>query len=111
MALFGRSKEPFLRKFMGLEHGILSHDAFSDLFKALDPDSFQLAMQRLVERFAGELDGVVAIDGKCLRRSFCRASGKSQLHLVQAFASHSGMILGQIAVADKSNEITATAIA
>lgn len=107
MALFGRSKERFLRKFMDLEHGIPSHDAFSDLFKALDPAGFQPVMQRLVDRFADELDGVVAIDGKCLRRSFCRASGKSPLHLVQAFCSHTGLVLGQIAVDDKSNEITA----
>jgi len=96
-----------LRKFMSLEHGIPSHDAFSDLFKALDPASFQQVMLRLVERFAGELDGVIAIDGKCLRRSFCRASGKSPLHLVQAFSSHTGLVLGQIAVDEKSNEITA----
>lgn len=107
MALFGRSKEQFLRKFMVLEHGIPSHDAFSDLFKALDPVSFQPVMQRLVDRFAGELEGVVAIDGKCLRRSFCRASGKSPLHLVQAFSSQDGLVLGQIAVDEKSNEITA----
>lgn len=107
MALFGRSKEAFLRKFMSLEHGIPSHDAFSDLFNALDPVGFQPVMQRLVDRFADELDGVVAIDGKCLRRSFCRASGKSPLHLVQAFSSRTGLVLGQIAVDDKSNEITA----
>ncbi len=107
MALFGRAKEPFLRKFMVLEHGIPSHDAFSDLFNALDPDNFQQVMVRLVDKFAGELDGVVAIDGKSLRRSFCRASGKSPLHLVQAFCSQASMVLGQIAVDEKSNEITA----
>ncbi len=58
MVLFGRSKEPFLRKFMILEHGIPNHDAFSDLFKALDPASFQQVMLRLVDRFAGELEGL-----------------------------------------------------
>ncbi len=70
MALFGRIKEPFLRTFMGLEHGIPSHDAFSDLFNALDPATFQKAMMRLVEAFADELGEVIAIDGKAVRRSF-----------------------------------------
>ncbi len=107
MALFGRSKERFLRRFMTLEHGIPSHDAFSDLFNALDPENFQQVMQRLVADLAQDLEGVIAIDGKALRRSFCRASGKSPLHLVQAFASKARLVLGQIAVADKSNEITA----
>ena len=87
MSLFGRSKERFLRRFMALTHGIPSHDAFSDLFNALDPKSFQPVMTRLLGDFADNLEGVVAIDGKALRRSFCRASGKSPLHLVQAFAA------------------------
>ena len=77
MALFGRSKEAFLRRFLRLEHGIPSHDAFPDLFNALDPENFQQAMLRLTEGFARELGCVIAIDGKCLRRSFDRASGAS----------------------------------
>ncbi len=107
MALFGRSKERFLRRFMTLAHGIPSHDAFSDLFNALDPANFQQAMLRLAEGFARELGGVIAIDGKCLRRSFDRASGTSPLHLVQAFATQARLVLGQIAVDEKSNEISA----
>ena len=107
MALFGRSKEAFLRRFMTLEHGIPSHDAFSDLFNALDPENFQQAMLRLTEGFARELGGVIAIDGKCLRRSFDRTSGASPLHLVQAFAAEARLVLGQIAVDEKSNEISA----
>jgi predicted transposase YbfD/YdcC len=111
MSLFGRSKERFLRRFMALEHGIPSHDAFSDLFNALDPKSFQQVMQRLLGDFArnlaGDCDPVIAIDGKALRRSFDRASGKSPLHLVQAFAAEARLVLGQIAVDEKSTEITA----
>lgn len=107
MSLFGRSKEKFLRRFMVLEHGIPSHDAFSDLFNALDPKSFQRVMARLVEDFAHNLEGVIAIDGKALRRSFCNTSGKSPLHLVQAFAAEARLVLGQVAVDEKSNEITA----
>ncbi len=111
MSLFGRSKEKFLRRFMALEYGIPSHDAFSDLFNALDPKSFQPVMQRLLGDFARNLAGgsdpVIAIDGKALRRSFDKASGKSPLHLVQAFAAEARLVLGQVAVDEKSNEITA----
>ena len=107
VALFGQSKEAFLRTFLRLEHGIPSHDAFSDLFNALDPKPFQAAMQRLVAGFAGELGGVIAIDGKAVRRSFDRAANKSPLHLVQAFAVEARLLLGQVAVDAKSNEIAA----
>ena len=77
MAVFGRSKEAFLRTFMRLECGIPSHDAFSDLFNALDPIPFQTAMLRLIEGFALELGEVIAIDGKSVRRSFDTAKEKS----------------------------------
>jgi predicted transposase YbfD/YdcC len=107
MSLFGRSKERFLRGFMALKHGIPSHDAFCELFNALDPKSFQKVMARLLGDFACNLEGVIALDGKALRRSFCRASGKSPLHLVQAFATEARLVLGQVAVDQKSNEITA----
>lgn len=108
MALFGRAKEGFLRRFMTLKHGIPSHDAFSDLFNALDPGSLQRVLLRLLEDWAAVLDGdVIAIDGKALRRSFADASARSPVHLVQAFAAEARLVLGQVKVADKSNEITA----
>jgi predicted transposase YbfD/YdcC len=107
MALFGAAKEPFLRQFLRLRHGIPSHDTFSRLFRRLDPAPFQACFVRFMERFAATLPGVVAIDGKTLRRSFDRASGKSPLHMVHAWAADQRLLLGQIAVDDKSNEITA----
>jgi len=111
MSLFGRSKERFLRRFTALKHGIPSHDAFSELFNALDPKGFQQVMLRLLGDFARNLargcDLVIAIDGKALRRSFDKATGKSPLHLVQAFAVQARLVLGQVAVDQKSNEITA----
>ncbi len=108
MALFGRCKESFLRRFMKLEHGIPSHDAFSDLFNALDPKGLNAALLRLAGGWAERLgDGVVAIDGKALRRSFADATERSALHLVQAFATGAGVVLGQVRVSGKSNEITA----
>lgn len=107
LALFGEAKEPFLRQFLRLRHGIPSDDTFSRLFRWLDPVRFQACFVRFMERFAETMAGVVAIDGKTLRRSFDRAAGKSPLHMVHPWAADQRLLLGQIAVDDKSNEITA----
>ena len=107
MALFGRAKEPFLREFLRLPHGIPSHDTFSRLFRLLDPARFQACFVRFMQRFAEAARGVVAIDGKTLRRSFDHAARQSPLHLVSAWAAEQRLVLGQLAVDDKSNEITA----
>ena len=107
MALFGQAKEDFLRRFLRLRHGIPSHDTFSRLFRDLDPASFHAAFQSFMAQFSTGLSEVIAIDGKTLRRSFDHASAKSPLHLVSAWASEQRLVLGQIAVDGKSNEITA----
>ncbi len=107
MALFGEAKEDFLRQFLTLRHGIPSHDTFSRLFRDLDPARFHAAFQEFMGQFSTGLSEVIAIDGKMLRRSFDTASAKSPLHLVSAWASEQRLVLGQIAVDDKSNEITA----
>jgi predicted transposase YbfD/YdcC len=107
MALFAKAKEPFLRSFLKLENGVPSHDTFSRLFRQLDPAQFQSAFQRFMAGFSEQCQGVVAIDGKVLRRSFDRASGKSALHMVSAWGCEQRMVLAQIATDAKSNEITA----
>lgn len=107
MEAFGRAKRPFLRQFLGLKHGIPSHDTFSRVFRHLDPKPFQVCFMRFMERFAEGLQGVIAIDGKTLRGSFDRASGQSPLHMVHAWAVGQRLLLGQIATDAKSNEITA----
>jgi predicted transposase YbfD/YdcC len=107
MALFGRSKEPFLRQFLTLKHGIPSHDTFSRVFRLLDPAAFSACFTRFMQRFTETLKDVVAIDGKTLRHSFDRASGQSPLHMVHAWAAGERLLLGQLAVDEKSNEITA----
>ena len=107
MALFARAKEPFLREFLDLKNGPPSHDTFSRLFRRLDPDQFRAAFQRFMTAFSEACQGVVAIDGKVLRRSFDTASGKSALHMVSAWGCELRMVLGQIATEEKSNEITA----
>lgn len=107
MALFGRAKAPFLRQFLRLRHGIPSHDTFSRVFRLLDPVAFHACFLRFMRRFAETAQGVVAIDGKTLRHSFDRASGTSALHLISAWAADQRLVLGQLAVDGKSNEITA----
>ena len=107
MATFARSKESFPRGFLKLENGLPSHDTFSRLFRLLDPDQFRAAFQRFMERFAAKPQGVIAIDGKVMRRSFDKASKKSALHMVSAWGCELRMVMAQVATDGKSNEITA----
>ncbi len=107
MAAFAVAKEPFLRGFLQLENGLPSHDTFSRLFRLLDPEQFRTVFRRFMAKFSESIQGVVAIDGKVLRRSFDRASRKSALHMVSAWGCEQRMVLAQIATDAKSNEITA----
>ena len=107
MAIFAREKEAFLREFLKLEHGLPSHDTFSRVFRLLDPEQFRACFQRFMARFAESCQGVIAIDGKVVRRSFDKASRKSPLHMVSAWGCDQRLVLAQIATDAKSNEITA----
>lgn len=111
VALFGRCKHQWLATFLELPNGIPSHDTFGRVFARLDPDAFERCflawMSTLVELSGGRL---VAIDGKSIRRSFEHAWDKSSMaHMVSALVSQGGnrLVFGQVAVQDKSNEITA----
>ena len=106
MGLYAKAKEPFLRGFLKLSNGLPSHDTFSRLFRRLDPEQFRAAFQRFMAKFSGHCQGVVAIDGKVLRRSFDRTSSKSALHMVSAWGCEQ-RLAAQIATDAKSNEITA----
>ena len=111
VALFGRCKQKWLATFLELPGGIPSHDTFGRVFSLLDPDAFERCflawMSALVELAGGRL---VAIDGKSIRRSFEHAWDKSGMtHLVSAMLNQGGnrLVFAQVAVQDKSNEITA----
>ena len=95
--LYARAQEPFLRGFLKLADGLPSHDTFSRLFRRLDPEQFQVAFQRFMTKFSGQCQGVVAIDGKVLRRSFDRASSRSALHMVITWGYKQRPMLAQIA--------------
>ena len=107
IALFGRAKEPFLRRFLRLPGGVPSHDTFSRLFRLLDPVAFEACFGRFVAAFAARIDEIVAVDGKTARRSFDRRSGTAPLHLVSAWACEQRLVLGQRRVDGHSNEIAA----
>jgi predicted transposase YbfD/YdcC len=105
---FGKAKHTWLKNFLELPNGIPSHDTIRRLFERLDPEQFQKGFLGWVEALHEATERqVIAIDGKTLRRSFDRAGGKSALHLVHAWATANHLLLGQVAVDEKSNEITA----
>jgi predicted transposase YbfD/YdcC len=108
MEAYGRAKEQWLRQFLPLPNGIPSHDTFARVSARLKPEEGQHCFLRWRQAVSEVTQGeVVAIDGKTLRRSFERATGKSAIHLVSAWASANRMVLGQQKVDAKSNEITA----
>jgi predicted transposase YbfD/YdcC len=105
---FGHAKHDWLKTFLALPNGIPSHDTFRRVFERLDPDEFQRCFLRWIEALHEATERqIIAIDGKALRRSFDRAKGRSALHLVHAWATANHLLLGQVAVDEKSNEITA----
>lgn len=108
---FGNDKRAFFDKFLVLPNGIPSHDTFGRVFARINPQQFQecfLAwVQELVCASGGQLKGVVAIDGKTLCGSRDTACGKEAIQMVSAWARDNRLVLGQVKVDDKSNEITA----
>ncbi len=105
---FGLAKEAWFTELLGLKHGIPSHDTFGEVYAAIDTEQFSVCFSRWVADLASLTEGeVIAIDGKCLRRSLDQASKKAAIHMVSAWAQHNNLVLGQVKVDDKSNEITA----
>jgi predicted transposase YbfD/YdcC len=104
--LWGQTKLDGLRRYIPLEQGIPSHDTFRRVFAALNPKQFEACFIRWMGHLCPALTGqVVAIDGKTVRGSHGR--GQRAIHLVSAYGSGLGVVLGQVRTADKSNEITA----
>lgn len=104
---FGEAKCDFFRCYLALENGIPSKSTLARVFSLLDPKAFQTCFHEWSKSLVFLAEEVVAIDGKCLRRSFDKAAERSAIHMVSAFAAHSRLVLGQQKVAEKSNEIKA----
>ena len=107
VAEFGRYKQAWLTTFLDLPNGIPSHDTFGRVFARIDPAQFQHSFVIWVQAIQQVHGDVIAIDGKTHRRSHDQANDKAALHLVSAWANENRLVLGQVAVDTKSNEITA----
>lgn len=105
--LWGEQRIDFLRRFLPYERGIPSHDTLNDVMNALDPELFKACFTTWVAALRESEPDVIAIDGKTSRRTHARSKGREPLHLVSAWACRQRLVLGQEAVCDKSNEITA----
>lgn len=109
MEIFAEAKRQWLAEFLDLKHGIPTADTFRRVFGRLDPDAFERCFIGWMEALVGSLGGkIIAIDGKTLRRSFDNAwRPHSAVHMVSAFVKENSLVFAQVAVEDKSNEITA----
>jgi predicted transposase YbfD/YdcC len=104
--LFGQSKQKWLETFLDLPHGIPSHDTFGRVFRVIDPEEFRASFRSWTQALCEKVEGVVAIDGKTVRRSKDGVLGKRAIHMVNVWAVDNGLALAQEKVDDKTNEIT-----
>ena len=104
---FAVDREPLLREFLSLKNGLPSHDTFSRVFRLLDPAAFGRAFEAFLDDLGAGGDGVLAIDGKALRRSFDRAAGRSPLNVVTAFGTGARVAIAQAGVPEGGSEILA----
>ena len=105
--LFGQTKQKWLSTFLELPNGIPSHDTFREVFSRLDPAEFEMHFLMWVQAVTEKIKGLIAIDGKQLRRSHDRSTGKNAIYMVSAWANENKLVLGQQKIDEKTNEITA----
>ena len=105
---YGRSKYEWLKKFLELPNGIPSHDTIARVFSRLNPEQFQKCFLSWIQSISCLNSGeVIALDGKTLRHSYDLGGNKKAIHMVSAWATSQRLVLGQVKVDKKSNEITA----
>ena len=107
IARFGTKKLELLRRFLPFRDGTPAHDHLGDIFATLDAEKFQRCFVAWVSARIGASADVIAIDGKTARRSGDKRGAKAAIHMVSAFAARQRLVLGQVKVAEKSNEIVA----
>lgn len=104
---FGNAQVKWLSQYLNLEKGIPSHDTLGDTFAVIDAEQFGQGFFNWMQGVCELVAGVIAIDGKKLRRSHDKGLGKEAIHMVSAWSEANGVVLGQQKVDEKSNEITA----
>ena len=107
IARFGEKKLDLLRRFRPFRDGTPAHDHLGDILATLDAEKFQQCFVAWVAALTGAPADVIAIDGKTSRRSYQKKGAKEPIHMVSAFAARQRLVLGQVKVAEKSNEIVA----
>jgi predicted transposase YbfD/YdcC len=107
IAEFGKKKLELLRRFRPFANGTPSHDQLGDLFAVLDAEQFQACFIAWVGSLAKLGSDLIAVDGKTLRRTYQEGGAKAPIHMISAWSSRQRLVLGQVKVAEKSNEITA----
>jgi predicted transposase YbfD/YdcC len=107
LELYGRKKLEYFRTILPFKNGIPTDDTFRRLFRVLEPKVFQEKFIAWVESLQENNPKFVAVDGKTLRRSYDKGDNKAALHMISAWSSEQGIVLGQLKTEDKSNEITA----
>ena len=108
VAAFGEAKLAWFKTFLEVPNGIPSHDTFNRVFARLDPQQFQTCFIGWITATSAVIGGqVIALDGKVLRRSHDKGVGQAAIDMVSAWASANRLVLGQVKVDDKSNEIRA----
>ena len=107
IARFGEKKLDLLRRFRPYRDGTPAHDHLGDIFATLDAQAFQRCFVAWVAALTKTPAEVIAIDGKTSRRSYQKKGSKEPIHMVSAFAARQRLVMGQVAVAEKSNEIVA----
>lgn len=107
IADFGQTQREWLSQYLQLGKEMPSHDTLGDTFAVLNPEQFRAGFLNWMQAVCEVVAGVVAIDGKKLRRSHDKRLGKEAIHMVSAWGEANGVVLGQEKVAEKSNEITA----
>jgi len=111
IVLYGQCREEFLKCFLDLPNGIPSHDTFERVFKRIEPTEFEKCFRDWANSLCmGKLEGLVNIDGKTLRGSGTKSKSKSAIHMVSAWSNENQLVLGQLKVDSKTNEIKAIPI-
>ena len=104
---FGTAQKEWLSQYINLKNGIPSHDTFGKTFALIDREQFSDGFTNWIQAVSTLVKGVIAIDGKQVRRSHDKHMGKKAIHMVSAWGEANGLVLGQQKVDEKSNEITA----
>lgn len=108
IAQFAKGREEWFKQYINLPNGAPSHDTLERVFKWIDGKEFERCFILWMKEICQDKElGVVAIDGKTMRGSGDKATGKHPLHIVSAWTSENNLVLGQVKTDEKSNEITA----